>query len=58
MPISVNKDLCIGCGACQSLCPDMFKLNDEGKSEPISQDDKTCAINAAESCPVQAITVE
>ncbi len=58
MLIAVNKDLCIGCGACASLCPDTFKLNDEGKSEPISQADPACAKNAAASCPVQAITVE
>jgi ferredoxin len=58
MPVSVNKDLCIGCGACVSLCPDSFKLNEEGKSDPISQDNVLCAKNAAEGCPVQAIAVE
>jgi ferredoxin len=58
MPISVNKSLCIGCGACISLCPKVFKLDDgEGKSEVISQDDTECAKKAAEGCPVQAIIV-
>jgi len=58
MAIKVNQELCIGCGACVSLCPDTFKLNDEGKSEVVSQDNTTCAKNAAAGCPVQAISVE
>ena len=58
MTISVNKNTCIGCGACASICPSAFAMGDDGKSEVISQDEKECALNAAESCPVQAITVE
>ena len=58
MAIKVNQELCIGCGACVSLCPDTFKFNDEGKSQVISQDNTDCAKNAAVGCPVQAISVE
>lgn len=58
MPINVDKNLCIGCGACAAICPNAFKMNDEGKSEVASQDDKDCAQNAAQSCPVQAIKVD
>jgi ferredoxin len=58
MSIKVNKDICIGCGACISLCPSTFELNEEGKSEVISQSDLECAKNAAQSCPVQAIIVD
>lgn len=58
MSISVDKNLCIGCGVCASLCPHVFKINEnEGKSEVISQEDEDCAKNAASSCPVQAISV-
>jgi len=57
MPITVDKNLCIGCGACAALCPQSFKINDEGKSEVISQEDLDCAKKAVESCPVQAIKV-
>ncbi len=58
MSVSVDKNLCIGCGACVSLCPHVFKINDsDGKAEAISQEDEDCAKNAASSCPVQAITV-
>lgn len=58
MPINVDKNLCIGCGACAAICPDTFKMNEEGKSEAISEGDKDCAQNAAQSCPVQAIKVD
>ena len=58
MSIKIDKNLCIGCGACVALCPKNFKLNEtEGKAEVINQDDPECAKNATASCPVQAITV-
>lgn len=55
--ITVNKDLCIGCGTCSALCPKVFEVGADGKSSVISQDDVACAQNAAASCPVQAIAV-
>ncbi|RLC37968.1 ferredoxin [Candidatus Falkowbacteria bacterium] len=58
MAITVDQNTCIGCGACVSLCPNGFKLNDQGKSETINQGDIDCAKNAAESCPVQSIKVD
>ncbi len=58
MSIKVNKELCIGCGTCEALCPAVFKMNAEGKAEVISEEDLPCAKNAAESCPVQAIEVK
>jgi ferredoxin len=58
MSISVNKNTCIGCGACASICPDSFAMGDDGKADAINQAEKDCAANAAQSCPVQAITVE
>ena len=57
MSISVNKDLCIGCGTCASLCPNGFKMTDDNKAEATSQEDTECAGKASESCPVQAIVV-
>ncbi|MBA4320916.1 MAG: ferredoxin [Flavobacterium sp.] len=58
MSIKIDQDLCIGCGACESLCPNVFKINQHGKSEVINQTDFACVKNAAESCPAQAIEVK
>jgi len=56
--ISVNKELCIGCGACAALCPDVFQIDADGKSEVYAQGNIECANNAVAGCPVQAIIVE
>jgi len=32
--VRVDQDVCIGDGICASLCPDVFEMNDEGKSQP------------------------
>lgn len=57
--VKVDKNKCIGCGACESLCPDCFELID-GVSN-VKNDGKNCgdcAKEAADMCPVGAITVE
>lgn len=56
----VNQQTCIGCGTCVSLAPKSFKLNDEGKIQPINppQDDEATIKNAIDSCPVNAIVWE
>lgn len=62
MKAYVDKDTCIGCGLCPSICPDVFSMDDDGKAKAIDeavpeelQDD---ADEAAASCPVEAITTE
>jgi ferredoxin len=57
--VFVDQDACIGCGVCENLCPDVFKVNDEGKAEAlVAETDLPCAQDAADSCPTQAISVE
>lgn len=56
--VKVNEDLCIGCGTCESLCPQVFQMQD-GKSKVIAEDCGQCDCReAADSCPVSAIEVE
>ncbi|MDU4861040.1 MAG: ferredoxin [Terrisporobacter othiniensis] len=62
MKAYVDKDLCIGCGVCPSVCPEVFEMGDDGLSHVIvdavpsgSEDD---AKDAEGSCPVDAIKVE
>ncbi len=55
--IEVNKDVCIGCGACAATCPDNFAMDDDGKSKVLNQEKSDCVEAAAAGCPVSAITV-
>lgn len=57
MKIVVDQDLCIGCQACVTNCPESFRINDDEKSEPISQKEHPCTMKAAAACPVGAISV-
>ena len=59
MKIIIDEDACIGCGVCESVCPDVFKMNDEGKAElVIDTSDADCVNEAVEQCPVTCITIE
>ena len=56
--VIVDKDKCIGCGACVSICEKTFDLKD-GKAFVKKQPAKiTCEKDAAETCPVNAISVK
>lgn len=55
--VKVDKDTCIGCGLCESLCPEVFELI-EGKSNVKDSKSKAkCVKEAVESCPVGAIKI-
>ncbi len=58
--VQVDQELCIGCGACVNLCPEVFELQDDGKSRVIIKNGcKKCDYEIAiNSCPVGAIKVE
>ncbi len=62
MKLKVNKDLCIGCGACQAVCPEVFEIEDDGLAGVIVDeiDEKVAeeAIDAKEGCPTSAIEEE
>ena len=62
MKSKVDKDICIGCGACQAICPDVFEIDDDGLAvsivEEVNEDVMEDAIDAKEGCPVDAIKEE
>jgi len=58
MSIRVDQQKCIGCGRCTEICPDVFRLNKNGKSEVASKTNIDCAMKAADECPTEAIFVE
>ncbi|NMA51329.1 MAG: ferredoxin [Mollicutes bacterium] len=57
--ITLNDELCIGCGACVSLDGEHFDFNDEGKAIIINSEnpDSEELVIAKNSCPVNAIKI-
>jgi len=57
--IKINKEKCIGCGFCVSVCPEVFEIDEEGKSqikeETNLEENKEKIKEAKEGCPVGAI---
>lgn len=56
--ILIDEEECIGCGTCEEICPEVFKLNEKtDKVEVINQEgapeDKI--EEAIEACPVECI---
>lgn len=58
----VDRDKCIGAAACESVCPEVFKVDAEGKATVMSGIDyekyKDKIADAIEMCPVAAIAWE
>jgi len=54
MNYKVNKEKCIGCGACAAVCPKGFKMAKDGKAEIVDQGHaEKCG--GKEVCPMEAI---
>lgn len=58
MKYRVNEN-CIGCGMCETICPIVFKVTDEGFAvaidEAVADEYLASAAEAMDSCPVGAI---
>lgn len=61
MKVKVDPALCIGCGACEGICPQVFQMEGDGLAHVVEGADcaaSGCCQDAADSCPVAAIIVE
>ena len=60
MKVKIDRNLCIGCGACQATEPKVFELDDEGIAQVIDNEIndslKDNVINAINACPTSAIS--
>lgn len=71
MKIVHEKEKCIGCGACASICSKYFEMENDGKAglknskinpetgnEELEVEEVGCANEASSSCPVEVIHIE
>jgi len=60
MRIIIDTEACIGCGVCESLCPDVFQVQEDEKAHVVAREacDTCDCEEAADSCPAQAISIE
>lgn len=61
MKAKVDPDLCTGCELCTQTCPEVFEMaGDVAKAidGEIPSAYESCAKQAAEECPVEAISLE
>jgi len=58
MKITIDEERCIGCGTCESLCSQCFKM-ENGVAKVVKKECDDCDVKeVAENCPVQAINIE
>lgn len=58
MTVKIN-DGCIACGACESICDAVFKVEDVATvNQAAVADNMDCVKEAADSCPVGVIEIE
>ncbi len=56
--IYIDEDECIGCGTCEELCPEVFKLDEKTeKAEVIDPEGAPVDLiqEAIDNCPVECI---
>ena len=71
MKVSIDREGCIGCGVCEALCSEVFRLVEDGKSSIVEKHRKgslgegeiesdlvACVESARDSCPVSVIKTE
>ena len=59
--IEVDRERCVGSGACEALAPDVFEVDDDGvlvvhRSEPAA-DELSDVQDAVQACPTRALSL-
>jgi len=61
MKVSIDKNLCTGCGLCSDSCDEVFELKGdvaEVKVKEVPEHLEEKVKESAENCPVEAIKIE
>ncbi len=61
MRVLVDRERCIGSGACEALAPDVFEVGDDGivavlRPEADDPASETAVRDAVQQCPTQALS--
>jgi len=57
--LTIDEELCIGCGTCAEICPEVFELNESIEKAQVKNQDACSQCNCEEAinnCPVGAIS--
>jgi ferredoxin len=60
MKANVDKDICTSCELCVQTCPEVFRMEGDfavAFADPVPGDFEKAARQAAEECPVEAISI-
>lgn len=61
MRAMIDREGCIGCGMCASICPEVFQIGDDGKAYVVNEDipdsELVAAKEAESGCPVSVIGI-
>ena len=62
MKAIVDRNTCTGCGLCVDRCPEVFELDKDWlasvKTDPVPPTSEASCREAAEGCPVNAISIQ
>ena len=59
MKAKVNQELCVGCGLCASMNPEVFLIEDNGLAQAVNEtEDEALLQETIDSYPVSAISKE
>jgi ferredoxin len=60
MKVAVDAEACVGCGLCESTCPEVFEMDDsvaKVKVEEVPAAAEATCRDAVSACPVEAIKI-
>ena len=61
MKVFVDPDICLGCGICEGIAPDVFSMGSEAYAvvqlDPVPESYRADVMDAIEQCPEEAISL-